>query len=47
MFPQELINSCLPSSWPHLGKLRIKLAALTNVFINMSDGFIVIKREIE
>ena len=47
MFPQELINSCLRSSWPHLGKLRIKLAALTNVFMNMSDGFILIKRQIE
>ena len=47
MFPQELINYCLRSSWPHLGKLRIKAAALTNVFMNMSDGFILIKREIE
>ena len=47
MFPQELINSSLRSSWPHLGKLRIKPAALTNVFMNMSDGFILIKREIE
>ena len=47
MFPQELINSCPRSSLPHLGKLPIKPAALTNVFMNMSDGFILIKREIQ
>ena len=47
MFPQELINFCPRSSWPHLGKLQIKSAALTNVFMNMSDGFILIKRQIE